>query len=790
LKQINYFKIFLRYFPNFIGNCQKFAKMSSVLKKKFILFLVLAVLFVFSGCDLFLNNQVDSDDGLDCDGDGYSDFEEEDIYMFNSDNNPLKFNPYVADLPELELELMSLPEISIIAEKSGEETKTVETDWSTTEEQTFTSSNTSSTASTIENAAGITISAEHEFGLLGGTTISAEASYNYSNSQETSNSLTNDLSKTRSSTYETAQSLSSTSGYTLTGGKLKIYIIIRNSGDISYTVKSLGLSAVRINPQSGNIIPVANMSYDGDSFPETTLAPNSSMNAVYSANLSLSTAESLLKDYNNILIQTSNYEVVDINGKSFAHNMTAVESRTGSVLIDYGIRGNKDPERYKISPDFSTDDEVSLKSVFDDVLKLTYTEEETEINNTSVTGITSVRGHDSNSDSYPGYWILLHTFSNSGIDTTQIYSPSESYSTEDIIFNRGDKILLMYVEDLDYDGLLAREEFTYGTSDENIDSDGDGTSDYDEVQAGTNPAIAKSEGIEDPPVVVTPTLGNVSNASVSLNSSNRKNAIITWTNPNTSINTLFKNVLILRGEGTPVTGVPVSGQNYSTGDYIANSSNASEKFEIVYIGDASSFQDSNLTYGKTYTYKIFASDMIYGIGQHYSSGDECSVKTDISISVTLDKITVTDEKDGSGKCELYWTIKVITATNEYTLDERSSSDHWSTNEATLENDSFDPGVANFTIPQTDSSYFKVDIDVKEYDDATHSDKVIDSTRTFKVLDSYIVDYDISSFTIKYIYGDRYWYDSTFGWYDKTVTLSSSHSEDTEAEVVYTITASH
>jgi hypothetical protein len=762
------------------------------LKKGSILFLILVVLFVSLGCDLFIDNQVVDDDGLDCDGDGYSDFEEEDVYMFDSDNNPLKFNPYVADLPELELELMSLPEISIVAEKSGEETKIVETDWSTTDENSFTSSNTSSTASTIENAAGITISAEHEFGLLGGTTISAEASYNYSNSQETSNSLTNDLSQTRSSTYETAQSLSTTDGYSLTGGKLKIYIIIRNSGDISYTVKSLGLSAVRVNPQSGNIIPVANMSYDGDSFPETTLAPNSSMNAVYSADLSLSTAESLLKDYNNILIQTSNYEVVDINGKAFAHNMTTVESRTGSVLIDYGIRGNKDPERYKISPDFSTDDEVSLKSVFDDVLKLTYTEEDSEINDTSVTGITSVRGHDSNSDSYPGYWILLHTFSNSGIDTTQIYSPSESYSTEDITFNRGDKILLMYVEDLDYDGLLAREEFTYGTSDENIDSDGDGTSDYDEVEVGTNPAIAKSEDIEDPPIVETPTLGTISNASVSLDTPNRTNAIITWTNPNSSVNTLFKNVLILRGEGTPVTGVPVNGQKYSTGDYIANSSNTSEKFKIVYIGDSSSFQDSNLSYGKTYTYKIFASDMINGIGQHYSSGHECSVKTDISINVNLDNIEVIDENDGNGKCELYWTIKLITATKEYTLDEISSSNHWSTMEDTRT--SFSPGSANFTIPQTDSSYFKVDINVKEYDNDNDSDMVIDKTITYKVMNNYLVGFhwDLSSPPYKPVYEfeDKYWYDSNYGWYDKTETVESPDTEDTEAQVVYTITASH
>lgn len=49
--------------------------------------------------------------------------------------------------------------------------------------------------------------------------------------------------------------------------------------------------------------------------------------------------------------------------------------------------------------------------------------------------------------------------------------------------------------DADQDGLLAEEELEYGTSDNAIDTDGDGLSDYDEVRIhGTGPTFTDTDG--------------------------------------------------------------------------------------------------------------------------------------------------------------------------------------------------------------------------------------------------------------------------------------------------------
>jgi hypothetical protein len=751
--------------------------------------LVFFTLFSFSCSFLSDLDSSNNDSATDSDGDGYSNDAETTTFLFNPDNNPLKFNPYIADLPQLELQLSSLPYISLTATKSGESTQTFETAWSTADENSFTTSNTTSTATTVGHTAGVTLAAEHEFGFFGGTTISGELRYDYSHTQETSNSFTSELSATRTSTYEEAQSYSTTNGYTLSGGTLKIYLTIRNTGDISYTVKSLGLSAVRFHPyaEGNQIIPAANLTYDGDSFPETTLAPGGTMVAVYSATVDLSTAEKLLQNSNNISINISNYEIVDENDKAFAHNMTNVEARTFSLLIDYGVRSLNKPERYKISPDFSTESLVSLDDVFNDVLSMPYEEGEMSVNGGTVTGISSIRNLASSTTGNPGYWMLYHTYSNSGIYETSIYSPAESYSISDIEINRGDKILLLYVEDRDHDGLLAREEFAYGCSDLLIDSDGDGTSDKNEVEAGTNPAIDENDTTPPP----TPqSLGEVSSAAVSLKSSNRANAILTWTNPNSTTNTLFNNVIIVRGEGEEVTVRPTAGQSYSTGGFISD-----QKFKIVYIGNASSFEDSNMEYGKTYHYRIFASDITGngGTGTVYSTGKTCSVKTDIQVTVNLTEITVEDEGDGNGACELYWTIKVTTSTGgSHTLDYKPSSSHWSTYEASYTDTNtniFSPGTANFTIPQEDSAWFKVDIDIKEYDGSDPDDMVIDEVFTYKVYDTYITSTTGTFPNITFNYGDRYWYDSDVGWSNKSCSDYSGSSEDTILTVYYTIQAS-
>lgn len=60
---------------------------------------------------------------------------------------------------------------------------------------------------------------------------------------------------------------------------------------------------------------------------------------------------------------------------------------------------------------------------------------------------------------------------------------------EEVRFFPGDEIRLVYVRDIDGDGILAREEAVYGSSDDENDSDGDGLSDFQELKAGWEVSI-------------------------------------------------------------------------------------------------------------------------------------------------------------------------------------------------------------------------------------------------------------------------------------------------------------
>ena len=61
-----------------------------------------------------------------------------------------------------------------------------------------------------------------------------------------------------------------------------------------------------------------------------------------------------------------------------------------------------------------------------------------------------------------------------------------SYNIDNIFVSAHDVVNIIYSEDKDKDGVPAHEEDLYGTSDENIDSDGDGLSDFQEIYGRKN----------------------------------------------------------------------------------------------------------------------------------------------------------------------------------------------------------------------------------------------------------------------------------------------------------------
>jgi len=132
---------------------------------------------------------------------------------------------------------------------------------------------------------------------------------------------------------------------------------------------------------------------------------------------------------------------------------------------------------------------ITVAEAMQDILKIPYTTGTTEWTGAPAqthNGLLSVRGVGTDKN-VRGHWTALYVFTtNNGADReAEIYDNLEAaYDFDNLELRKGYVLHLVYIEDVDDDGLGAREEFLHGTSDEDADSDDDGLSDFDEIKTG------------------------------------------------------------------------------------------------------------------------------------------------------------------------------------------------------------------------------------------------------------------------------------------------------------------
>lgn len=733
------------------------------------LVVIICTLLVLTGCP----NGFGPDGGTDSDGDGFTDTDELSDYNFDPTSNPFKFNPLVADIPRIAVEITSLPTVIVNYQRSDSETVSVGTSWSQSQGESVSTSTTSTESRTTTHQAGISIGVEHEFSATGGTTVKAEASYQYASTNSTSNSFTRNQTIDKRETYGQSKTMSDSTSYTFTDASLSVVVNISNIGHIAFTLTSITLSAVEIDPASPDrASPICTLNFDDSrsAFQEVSLGPGSSFeNWIFTNTIDLDTAHHLLRDTQNLIIDVTSYELVDEEGRSFTHDMTRIGAKTAIVSFDYGVGSDVHiPEKYMVATETDEDTSITVGEVMNDILMIPYTTGTTTVNEQEVTTLVSVR--DREVDTATGGWIVVHGYTELGEEKTSFYSPEASYDFTAIELKPGNTLSVIYVEDADHDGLTARDELLYGTDDTNTDTDGDGVSDFDEIEAGTNPLLTPADGEEEePPEDTTQTISDVTNFAINHDEvDNDHQAVLTWDAPVTD--PLYRRVLVVRDVGHTIAGVPKIGQSYSVGGYITDPDNPATQYEIVYIGSESSFTDTGLTDDTTYHYKIFATDMQGGIGNYYSEGVEESVQIPAdpcTVTIELDYIEVVDEKDGTGDCELYWDIKASNSEggNE-TLDYRSAGSHWSAADGDRYTNFSDPDWT-FELPQDTSSTFTIDVLIME-DDGTGDDTCLDRSWTYT--------YGNSTFSS----GQRVKYSEDYG----------EGSEDSTVKVAYTLTISY
>lgn len=432
----------------------------------------------------------------DSDADGFLDFDEVVTKAFNADNDNYQFNPRVADVPSVAVRLTSTPAVFMRYTDSSGTVKTVGLEsmqeLSTETASVISGANSYAIEQSHTAAAAESVGARLAEGLK--TEVTASYDYSHSTSSESTLSWSQEQARAKTDAATEIEAMEKTEGVEWLGGRILFTAVLENTGRIACTVKDLALAAYTLDPQSEIRNPVSNLVAEGG-FASQTILPGESIGPLtFSADIDLATAKGLLADASGLVVSSPRLELLDVNGKAFAHNSTTMGARTARVIVDYGVRPPKGvsfaSETYRVAAVTAGSGGVPVRTVFKDILRLGYetgTRSWRGLGDSDATeshpGLVGVRGVEMDAEE-TAYWLVAHTHktdSGARTETKMMNLTQEGYEFDGISLRPGDVLHLVRISDADRDGLPERSEFRYGTDPNRPDTDGDGLTDLFEV---------------------------------------------------------------------------------------------------------------------------------------------------------------------------------------------------------------------------------------------------------------------------------------------------------------------
>jgi hypothetical protein len=433
---------------------------------------------------------------VDTDGDGISDYDEIVKLGFDPDVDPIRFNPLVADLPLLGVVLRSPPDVQLILTDIHAVSKVFSVDRHQESSVAVDQSVTNSVTDTIELDQTSSTSTTFTNGVAGDPTLSYDITKILTQDTSFSYSKTQTVENIKAVTE--AESFAQTHEIDVSGGVIRVVVSLANLGNIPFRVDHVVLSAVIPDPTTpGKFFPVGNLVYDTSQnytgFPSFSIPPGGVFPACVFVNttLDLETALQVLKNRGSLLISIATFELSDVNGVPFGFNFTDIMARDALIVIDYA--GLRIPERYFVAANSNPDSPgVTAGRALRDILRIPF---ETAGPGSSLIGVRN----DPNVRANPAknsFWAAVQVRNNGIGNVVTKFSPLQTaYDFENIKLRGGDTLYLVYMEDKDGDGLFSRQERLLGTSDLLVDSDGDGWSDWYEVNVShTDPNNPDTDG--------------------------------------------------------------------------------------------------------------------------------------------------------------------------------------------------------------------------------------------------------------------------------------------------------
>ncbi|MDH5391794.1 MAG: hypothetical protein OEY11_01285 [Gammaproteobacteria bacterium] len=431
----------------------------------------------------------------DTDGDGRSDGYEYD--RFDPAASLTRFNPRIADIPQVTVQLNALPQIELNYQTSNGTSSSIGTSFTEGSSESIDISNSNSISSQVASSvsvnASVMVGAEGSFtGPVASATFKSELTVGFgaeiTGTYGTEVNWSQSETQEKNQAYTNSRDLVTSEDITYTDGDLtNVNISIHNTGHVAYKLSELFLTVQSVNP-----VQPTNAQTIG-ALKSTDLVADivgGSVAGPYSFSLedklTVASAERLLRSSDRLVIKPASFVLTDINDTSLLLRSDDINALTANITIDYGINSGIVNSYNVAVQQVDGSNSISINDALSHILMLDIEEGSSNWNypDTGVAstgnGLLSIGNTRHNSDTNQFWQLALYHSPNgvdAGLDTELLNVVLNDYDLSTLHLSAGDKLVLTYVGDQDRDGLNDRSERELGTNETLSDSDSDGLSD-------------------------------------------------------------------------------------------------------------------------------------------------------------------------------------------------------------------------------------------------------------------------------------------------------------------------
>lgn len=434
----------------------------------------------------------------DTDGDGYSDYEELINKGFAESNNNYRWNPLIADIPELNVNY-GTPSFSI----SGSTTTGESINVSHGLEESISESTTQSQGGSSSHARAAEVYGEFTTKLSSKVSMTPEVTVEVSgtvgrkttNTNTKSNNWSEAESSTQTENYSEIRGYTQDSSNVIDGGTMRLFVQAENTGHVAYQLSDLNINAAIADSRYASFgKPIGTFKRIASSQIEMPIS--GVQNEIYELDVEVDDLNELMAHYPQLILtpvigaQTLGVDNTETNWSLISDDIAALTAR---IEIDYGYFG-REPESYNVATVSNGDTNgLTVAALLENVLKIPFNLEQYGDENL-FTRLASLREYNNNFD-VNQYWAVAHQYAvDNGVNTRiNIYTPmTENQDFANLEVHAGDTLFLTLITDEDKDALDDSMEILLGTNPELADSDEDGLADGEEVYGwlSENGAIA------------------------------------------------------------------------------------------------------------------------------------------------------------------------------------------------------------------------------------------------------------------------------------------------------------